>query len=174
LFRKEGKMSGIDKIKELLRDPQKLLSAREAEEVMRPITRFARMHMSHSQALMSMWPDLPKGEERTAAVKAWFGKLNPRLDTALDDWFGGDRSPELRSEFLAATFREAIANSLACAARKSDSKSKLWRERYTGRAMEIADVLTTQVDTTLAKPALERGIIIIIVWGEHGAHFPDS
>ena len=133
----------------------------------------AHGRMSHTQALMSIWPDLCNGEERTEAVKAWYEKLNPRLDTALDEWFRGEQC-QLRSEFIAASFREAIANSMACAARTSDPKSKLWRERLTGRALRIQDVLVTQVDTALARPVMERGIIIIVIWGEHGAHFPDS
>ena len=130
--------------------------------------------MSHTQALMSMWPDLRNGEERTEAVKAWYEKLNPRLNKVLDEWFQGERWAELRSEFIAASFREAIANSMACAARTSDPKSKLWRERFTGRALEIGDVLVTEVDTTLAKSVIRGGIIIIVIWGEHGAHFPDT
>jgi hypothetical protein len=156
------------------RDAAELVTARDAERVMRPIVRFARAHMSHTLTLLAQWPDLRDGDERVKAVKEWHEKLNPRIDQHLDEWFAGDRSDNIRSEYIAAGFREAIANMLACDAARETPRAKLWRQRFTARALEIADVLSNKVERGFAPQELQRRIIIIVVWGEHGAHFPDT
>ena len=157
------------------RDAEKILSAREAEQVMRPIIAFARGHMSHTQSLIAKWPDLCNGEERTEAVRLWLEQLNPRIERSLDEWFQKDRSPILRSEYIAACFREAIAQFLGCDARSNAPQAKLWRERFSSRAVEIADVITTNLDTSLAEIQFKDIIIILIPeWTQHGAHFPDT
>jgi len=156
------------------RDAAQLLNARDADRMMRPITRFARSHMSHIQTLLAQWPELRDKDERIQAVKEWYEQLNPRINRFLDEWFAGDRSENIRGEFVAAGFREAIANMLACNAQRETPSAKLWRQRFTARALEIAEVLSTKIDQTLALEALKRRVVIIVVWGEHGAHFPDS
>ena len=99
-------------IKEILdeRDAEKLVSAREADEIMRPINAFARGHMTHTQSLLARWPDFGTEEERVEAVSIWYKQLEPRMFLELDKWFQKDRSPNLCSEFCAACFREAIAS----------------------------------------------------------------
>lgn len=156
------------------RDVAQLVEARKADAVLRPITRFARGHMSHTQTLLSMWPDLEAGDERVAAVERWYKDLQPRIERVLDDSFAGERSPEVRSEMIAANFREAISQAMACNASQQTPEAKLMRRRFQSRAIEIAEVLASKVDTSLKLDDLQRGMVIIIVWGEHGAHFPDT
>lgn len=164
------------RIKELLkeRDAKCLLRARDTENILGPITRFARNHLSHTLRLLMQWPDLGDGDERIQAVKTWYEQLIPRMELALDRWFQKDRSETLRGEYVAAMFRETVAHLLSCDASNNSPKAKLLRERYTGRAVEIADILTSKVDTSLNRHELEDRIIIIILWGQHGAHFPDT
>ncbi|MFA4904523.1 MAG: hypothetical protein WC600_17450 [Desulfobaccales bacterium] len=156
------------------RDAARLVSAREADEIMRPISAFARGHMTHTQSLLARWPDLGTEEERCEAVRNWYNQLMKRMEPELDTWFRGDRSPNLRSEYIAACFREAIAAFLGAHARSNAPQAKLARDRLTGRAVEIADVIINSVSTEMRAAPLRGGIIIIVIWGEHGAHFPDT
>jgi hypothetical protein len=171
-----GYQMPADEIKKFLeeRDTMQLLAARDSEPVTRPVTRFARAHMSHNQTILAKWPELQDSTERVQAVRDWFEQLNPRIDQYLDEWFEGNHSASLRGEFVAAGFREAIANMLACDAARGTPQAKLWRNRFTARALEITEVLSTNIDSSLVFDELQRGIIIIITWGEHGAHFPDT
>jgi len=163
-------------IQDLLRerDAQRLVSAREADEIMRPITAFARGHMTHTMSLLARWPDMGTEGERDEAVKIWYSQLERRIDTSLDKWFQKDRSANLRGEYVAACFREAIAALMGADASNRAPEAMLARERLTGRATEIADVLTNRVSPALRESRLADRIIIIILWGEHGAHFPDT
>lgn len=158
------------------RDAERLESAREADEIMRPILKFARGHMTHTQSLLARWPDMATEEERTEAVSIWYNQLEKRMDLELDKWFQGDRSSNLRTEYIAACFREAIAAFLGDDARNMTPQAKLARERLTGRALEIADIIGNRANTKLQQSVseLQRRIIIIVIWGEHGAHFPDT
>jgi hypothetical protein len=163
-------------IHELLkeRDAERLVSAREADEIMRPITAFARGHMTHTTSLLARWPDMATEEERYEAVRVWYSQLAKRMEPELDKWFQKDRSPNLQAEYTAASFREAIAALLGADAASSAPQARLARERLTGRAIEVAEVLTNRVSPSLRDTQLARRIIIIILWGEHGAHFPDT
>ncbi|MHB8841229.1 MAG: hypothetical protein ACYC56_05485 [Candidatus Aquicultor sp.] len=163
-------------IEEYLREryAERLVSAREADEIMRPIIAFARGHMTHTQSLLARWPDFGTDEERYEAVRIWYNQIEKRMEKELDKWFQKDRSPILRSEYIAACFREAIAAFLGDDARSNSPQAKLARERLTGRAVEIADLIASRVSTSLRSADIRRGIIIIVIWGEHGAHFPDS
>ncbi len=155
------------------RDAQALLSAREADAITRPITAFARGHMSVTQSLLARWPDMAEGKERTEAVRIWYEQIAPRIEQECDKWFSKDRAPILRSEFVAATLGEAIAQFLGKDASSKSPEATLQRERLSARAVEIADVLVGQIDDTLADTNLQRrAAIYVIIWGQHGAHFP--
>jgi hypothetical protein len=156
------------------RDAERLISAREADEVMRPISAFARGHMTHTQSLIARWPDLGTEEERCEAVRNWYNQLMKHMEPELDKWFQGNRSPNLRSEYLATCLREAVASFLGADVRNNAPQAKLAREKLTGRAVEIADVITNCVSTDLRETMLRRRVIIIVIWPEHGAHFPDT
>ncbi len=158
------------------RDSEALLSAREADGITRPITAFARGHMSITQSLLARWSDTSEGKERTEAVRIWYEQIAPRIELECDRWFNKDRAPILRGEFVVATLAEAVAQFLGEDANSKSPEATLQRERLSARAVEIADVLVGEIDETLVDTDLRNrvaGTGIRILWGQHGAHFPN-
>lgn len=154
---------------------EKLVSMREADEMMRPITAFARGHMTHTQSLLARWPDLETDEEKSEAALAWFHMIEKRIEAELDKWFQGDRAQILVDEYVAACFREAITAFLGNDARSNAPQVKLARERLNGRAAEIAKILAGNAHSLRVSNRVSEIIILWIQsWGQHGAHFPDT
>lgn len=150
---------------------EEYLQKREGDSAVDPILFFAKGHMSITLSLLARWPDL-KVSDRPRHVEVWYKQLLERMMPIIDKYFDGQKSSALRAAFVRDSIGTAVGHLLGNDFDSDDPDTEYYRKKLLARARNIYKVLQMKIEPSFGDLTSATKDIIVL-WGQHGQHFPN-